>query len=686
MSSTPLFHQIPFFRLTSALVIGIFISSVVPLSLTIGYILLFLSIIGVIISNVIDKRKTLSYSFRWIYGVSIIGIFMSLGMLLYQHKIQELSIELPDNKKTFIATISESPIEKPKSVMTVVTIAVPEINKTHRAILYLEKDSASKTVQYGDYLLVNTLLQKPRNTGNPYEFDYSTFLLHKGITATSYINKGSWKQIKKTSSFSVTKHAINTRNKLLNIYKKYGITDNEFGIVAALTVGYKEGLSKETKQSFSITGGSHVLAVSGLHVGIIYLALGFMLGFMAKSKQGIVGKQIILIASIWAYAFICGLPPSVVRASIMISLICISEILNRKSATYNAVFVSGFCMLIYNPLYLFDVGFQLSYMAVLSILYFQPRINNIFSPNHIVIKWLWSLTAVSIAAQIGTAPISLYYFHNFPTYFLLTNIIVIPAATIIIYLSIVLLLLSSWVKIGLIVAWLLKSCVQIISIGIHFIEHLPGASIPDIWIPIWFMPIVFLSLVSTILFIRTQRSRYFFLIFYLSILSISIAIWNRFQTLQNKELIVYANNPSEANFNIHIISGESNTLLADTIYKANLEQYVNTVTHKKHLNPARFEQIDMKNSFGCIDTLTYFVYTNPTKWKPIDISIPVDIVFVYEKRMCHVTEITSHVSPTYIVFGENINGKQLQILKEECEKKSINYHSLYEKGAFILPL
>jgi competence protein ComEC len=686
MSFTAFLHQTPFFRISLSFIIGISIGYLAPTSFSVAFGLVLLSLIGLVLSHILNKKTTTSYRFRWVYGVALLALFMGMGMLSYQHKLSEVSIQLPEEKNTYTAQIIESPVEKQNSVMTVVKIIFPNSNISTKAILYVQKDSNALALQYGDYLACNTLLQKPRNTGNPYEFDYARFLLRKSITATSYISNSHWKKIETPPIFSIRKAATDTRNQLLSIYKEYGITDTEFGIVAALTVGYKEALSKETKQSFANTGGSHVLAVSGLHVGIIYIAIGFILGFMNKNKQSFVFKQIIILLSIWVYAFICGLPPSVIRASIMISLICVSELINRKSATYNAVFFSAFCMLLYNPFYLFDVGFQLSYMAVLSILYFQPRINTIFSPTTSWIKWLWSLTAVSIAAQIGTAPISMYYFHSFPTYFLLTNILVIPAATIIIYLSMLLLAFSSWMGIGNVIAWLLKHIVQLVTEGIRFIEHLPGASIQDIWIPSWFVPILFWVVILAMLYYHTKRPHYIFAISYTFIVALSISIGIRIYTLHQKSYIVYATNSPIPSFNLHVINGESNQLVADSVHKSSIVNHAKIVANKRNLQAPNFKQINTNNHFGTIGKVSYFVYKEKAKWKPIETPLPVDVVFVYTKQLYNITEITRYIQPKYLVFSSTIKGKRLQKLQAECTQMGIKYHSMYEKGAFMCPL
>ena len=684
MSSVPFLHQIPFLRLSLSFILGIIAGFLCPVMYLVGFAILALAILALIVSFYIKKDTSKSYNYRWIDGIAIMGIFFGSGFLLFQHTQQQTITTLPIEQKSYIGNIIESPIEKNKSVMVVISLqATDSSTNPIQAILYLQKDSAALATEYGDKILVHVKLERPKTSGNPHEFNYAQFLQRKGIVATAYVTSSKWQKTEIPSSFSLRKTAKNTRAKLLALYKEYGITDNEFGIVAALTVGYKEGLSKETKQSFSATGGSHVLAVSGLHVGIIYIAMSFFLGFLNRHRSSFIFKQMLILLSIWIYAFVCGLPPSVVRAGIMISLICGSEILNRKSATYNAVFFSAFCMLLYNPFYLFDVGFQLSYMAVLSILYFQPRINRLLSPKQNWVQWLWSLTTVSIAAQIGTAPISLYYFHAFPSYFLLTNLLVIPAATLIIYLSMILLLTAHWQAVGALVAWVLKQSVHIVLLGVKAIEQLPMASITDIWIPLWATFMLGLIILLGMVYAQQKRPSYIFAIGIILLISLGVANWNHYAILQDKKLIVYVSQDAPATFNLHRIDGEENSFFTDT---SRIESIVNAykiVVKKRKINEPIIENTSPENHFGVVGNHTYFVYQHRAKWQEKSDKIPITFLFIYSPNFYSISEITKIFAPEQLILGEHIKGKRLQKIQLECNNEEIKCHSLYENGAFI---
>ena len=210
----------------------------------------------------------------------------------------------------------------------------------------------------------------------------------------------------------------------------------------ALCIADKTELSQNVKKDFSRAGASHILAVSGMHVGIIFTAISSLLSLISKSRKFKLFGGIFSIIFLWFYAFICGLQPSIVRACTMFSVPIIGKLLKRDSSSFNSLLFTAFCMLVYDYTYLFNLGFQLSFLAVAGILLFQKRIFNIFPLQNKILIWIWSLTSVSIAAQITTLPLTIYYFHNIPVLSLITNLIIVPLATLLIYFSGVLLIVQ----------------------------------------------------------------------------------------------------------------------------------------------------------------------------------------------------------------------------------------------------
>lgn len=235
--------------------------------------------------------------------------------------------------------------------------------------------------------------------------------------------------------------ANKTNTSISEIFSTHLSTDTS-AICKALCIADKSELTSTIKKEFSRAGASHILAVSGMHVGIIFTAISTLLGLISKRRNYTNISNLVAIIFLWFYAFICGLQPSIVRACTMFTVPIIAKILNRDNISFNCLLFTAFCMLIYDYSYLFNIGFQLSFLAVAGILLFQERIFNIFPLQNKILIWLWSMTSVSIAAQITTLPLTIYYFHNIPVLSLISNLFIIPLSTLLIYSSSIFLSLS----------------------------------------------------------------------------------------------------------------------------------------------------------------------------------------------------------------------------------------------------
>lgn len=284
----------------------------------------------------------------------------------------------------------------------------------------------------------------------------------------SKVDHGEPSRIERTQQYF-----LHQRSVLLQRLESTGLSDDQYAVVAAMALGDKSALTKELRETYSKTGASHILALSGLHLGIIYALLSMLI--VGRRWQMI--TQVAIILSIWAFVFLVGMSASVVRSAVMLTVYALLAIGHRHKMSVNTLAFTAIVMLLVTPKALFDVGFQMSFMAVFSILLFVPLFYRPFSAEYLMthraISWLWGMVAVSIAAQIGVAPLIAYYFGRFSCYFLLTNFIVIPAATAILYLSLATLLIPS---IGVVLA----SIVGLLNTTLLFIATIPGATIEDL--------------------------------------------------------------------------------------------------------------------------------------------------------------------------------------------------------------
>ncbi|QUT75046.1 Competence protein [Bacteroides salyersiae] len=484
-------HRYPFFRLLGPLIVGIYCSDELICQGQSGWVAscvfpLFCSSLGILILSFFQKR----YSRRWIFGVVLFLFCFVLGFMRMNRQMQAVEFAFGSEETTYRMFLVEEPQIKERNVFCRVLLteridsSYRKTTLNHKAIVYLSRDSLSECLGCGDELIAYTGFSTPANNGNPDEFDYARFLLRHQVSAIGNVHTGKWRRISQDAVHSFRQKAFDCRERVLAIYRHLGFQGDDFAVLSALTVGYKEGLSEEIRESFSVSGSSHVLALSGLHIGFLYALLWFCLRWLpGRWRAMAVLRTLLIIAFLWGFAFFTGLSASVVRSVFMFSLFALSGLSRRKNFSLNTLFAVAFFMLLCRPVWLFDVGFQLSFCAVTAILLLQPRIYRWFPGVHSRIgHYLCSLMSVSIAAQIGTAPLVLLYFSRFSTHFLLTNLLVIPLVSFIMYATVIMLLFTPYFPLQSIIAIGVKWLIGLLNFCVRWVEQLPWASFDGIWL------------------------------------------------------------------------------------------------------------------------------------------------------------------------------------------------------------
>ena len=293
---------------------------------------------------------------------------------------------------------------------------------------YFQKTDAALTLSYGDMLAFQTPIEPVAPPKNPGEFDYRKHLERRGVSGTVYLKESDWMPLGVKRANALFAFAYRFRERMIENMERCGVTDDELSVGAAILLGYDDSLPVQVRHNYVAAGAMHILCVSGMHVGIIYLLASFLLGLLGKSKMAMCVKRIILLLLIWFYALITGLSPSIMRSALMISMVVFGELIHRKGFTINSIAASAFVLLLINPNNLFAIGFQLSYVAVVGIVLLQKSL------------------PVSVSAQIATMPFTIYYFNQFTPYFWLSNLLMGPLSFAVI-LSGMLLLIFSWVPI-----------------------------------------------------------------------------------------------------------------------------------------------------------------------------------------------------------------------------------------------
>jgi competence protein ComEC len=561
-------NQTPLFRLLPAFISGI-LAGIFGIYLKPSAILLFCTLPFLVLAGQVLFRKFFSYKNRWMFGLSA-----QLLIFLFAYLLTELKTEIHDqdhfskvkNASAFIAYLDDSKQEKTKSYKTTISIvAVKSENKWTSAkgkcLAYISKDSISADLRYGDLIIFTGMPLEVQAPGNPSQFNYKQWLSYNQVYHQLFLGSSTWKVIGHHYGHSVVEMSINMRDKLLKIFKDNNISGDDYAVVSALLLGDTDDIDQDILNAYSASGALHVLSVSGLHVGIIYIALNAMLFFMNKNKVLKLLKTGILILFLWYYALLTGLSPAVLRSAAMLSYIVIGKSLGRYTNMYNTLAASAMTLFCFHPHLLMQVGFQLSYLAVLGIVFLYQKIHLLFNPAKWLWKQIWSLTAVSIAAQISTFPLGLFYFHQFPNYFLISNMMVIPISTVIIYGGIVLFIISPFTALASWTGLILGKAVHLLNWTVITIEHLPYALLGGISITILETCLLYLSILMLILFMMKKENKYFFALMVAVVFILTSQINESVQLKKQKQFIVYDVPKLPA---VNLIDGNSSVFISDS--------------------------------------------------------------------------------------------------------------------------
>ena len=682
------------------IIFAIFIDDEVNISIFIFLILLtFITLITLL------PHKFYNYKFRWVFGLLIFVFLLLFGFQLTIFNTPRYDnsncIHLQDKKYSIITNVIEPPSEKQNSykiIGEIISIKSDSIWKefSGKVIFYFKKDSLSKTIKYGNRLLLNTYLNKVKPPQNPDEFNYQSYLQKKGIYQQAYID-GDFKIIKnKHSSNLLFKIAFNLRDKFFQLLTENNVKGDEFAVASALLLGYNDKLDTELKQDYAGAGAMHILCVSGLHVGIIYLVLSNLLFFLKKKKYGKIIRAVLLLLLIWFYALLTGLAPSVSRASTMISFIIIGKTMQKESNIFNNLAASAFLLLIINPHTITAVGFQLSYAAVISILIIQPPLQKLIIFNNYIGEKAWAITTVSVAAQVGTFPLSIYYFHQFPNYFLLTNLIVIPLSFFIIATGIFFAAFFWSGFLTMIISKILLSSIFVLNHSISLIQSFPNSTTLGISIGTADFLLIYIMIISLIIFVSSKRKLYLYFVMISTFFLVGIIVSRNFSHLGQRKISIYNIRKHSA---IDFINGKENTFISDSIlfndankinyhlqnYWWNLDiKKTNKVTSIDKLSESKKNSIYQSGNFIQFYEKRILFLNKKFRIFPSNKKLKVDYAIISDNPKLKIKDIKKCLYINLVIIdASNSYWNEKQWIKE-CEEENIKVYSVISSGAKII--
>jgi competence protein ComEC len=641
--------------------------------------LVTLLILGFIIIYSLTQR----YSFynQWITSLVIACVMVLAGMgavalrdYLMNHRHFASGIE---RDSLWLARIEDYGQEKARSVKYVAEIIAGQDGQQWRPyagklLIYLEKDSASVLLQPGDKILFYATPLTIPGPALPGGFNYREYLARRGIYYQLYLKNSAWKKVSFSESFSLRQTAAQWRGKLLGVMKKYGLEGQEYAVASAMLLGYSSVLDSETRQIYSGSGAMHVLCVSGLHVGIIYMFVGVLLTPLLRLKKGKLLRSVICIVIIWFYAMLTGLSASVIRAATMFSFLSIGQMAGRRTGIYNTLAASAFFILLFNLYLLFEIGFQLSYLAVLGIVSIQPGLYHLLNIKNKILDKVWALLSVSIAAQLATGPMATFYFHQFPSYFLLTNLWVIPVSFACMFLG-VLFFLTSWIyPLAKITGWLLALGFKVMNTGVSIIEGLPGAVIKGLYPDIFLCVGIYGFLIFLVLYLYFSR-KWLFYSALISILAISARIPAQWLLCRNQPGQIVVAHSKSLN-GLILVKGRSVALSDDVM--------LGDKTMLDWLGDKGIDNISVLKKHSCIQwngRIICMAYGDSIV-KPL--TGRADYLFLLGKVTMNPSKIIQSLKPSAVIVGPDVPAYIIKRWKEKLHGSSIRFHAVREEGYF----
>ncbi|WP_299702088.1 ComEC/Rec2 family competence protein [uncultured Pontibacter sp.] len=651
------------------------------------------------------SRRAKTVEANTLTGITGLMCFMAGGMWATDmHTAANRSLHLSNLSGTpayYVGVVNDYVVQKPGYQNTVLQVEQVQVNGQWQVAegkvqLSVPHDSNREyELGYGDRLLVKGAPLRVAPTANPKQFDYRAFLANKQIHHRHFLQAHHFQKVGSDPSNPVLAFSIYLRRNLDALLKESINERREYGISSALILGVKDELDNSIRDAYAQTGTMHVLAVSGLHVGLIYGVLAFLLaGFKRTNRQRIVYAAVIL-SVLWLYAFITGLSPSVLRAAFMFSLVTIALASRRQHNIYNTLAIAAFGLLLYNPYYLLEVGFQLSFLALLGIVYLQPRFYNLMVFDNRILDRGWALFTASLAAQLATFPLGLYYFHQFPVYFWLANLLVVPAAMGVLY-SGVAALLFSWVPL---LGWLLFKLHFGLTWGMNefnlLVNRLPQAVINGIDISTTQTWLLYTLLLLFILFFAFKQLRYFALA--TGVVAI-LAVQEMFEIKERqnqRSLVVYSMRNATA---FSFLQGQqatvmSNAALTPENYTFNIQPYL---WHKGVQQAAQHTFVSApsegishallpdSNSLYVWQGKRVLVVSKPIKLQPMQ-NFEVDYLLLTQNVRVKPEELKPFRFKQLILDASNAPW-YLQRLRPQLVEADIAFYDVTERGALVVEL
>ena len=621
------------------------------------------------------QRKTLFFVF-----ITWITFFLTGMILVYENDATNHTNYFEKHlKNTSKVILAIDKVLKPGNYHHKYVADVVQVDSkktTGHVLLNIEKDSTSLLFHTGDLVFLKNKFQDIKSSLNPHQFNYKHYLKKQGIYQQVYITHQEILLLDE-SKVSLLRFIDAFRIKIQKSLRRYHFTDDELAVMNALLLGQRQEISKQLSDNYSKAGAIHILAVSGLHVGVILLILSFILKPLERVNNGKLIKLVLVILSLWFFAILAGLSASVIRAVTMFSAIALGQFFNKRNAVEHSLIFSMFIILLWKPLFLFDVGFQLSYTAVFGIIWIQPVLYQLWKPNFFIVDKGWQLITVSVAAQLGVLPISLFYFHQFPALFFISNLIIIPFLGVILGLGLVVLVLSYESILPLFLEGFYGDVISILNKVVAFVARQESFLFSEISFSALKMIFSYLLIISGFqLFLKLNTKRCF--LFFGSILAFQcVLILEKYTIAQKSEFIVFHKSKNSI---IGIRKGSSFELYHSM-------DSLQISSQKLLINYKVGENISSQN-YHKLSNLMYYdkqvvlIIDKDGLYDIKELNNP--IVLLRQSPKINLQRLVKKLKPAIIIADGSNYKSYIENWKTTCKNLKTPFWTTYNQGAYVL--
>lgn len=690
--------QVPMLRMLVPFAVGILIAIFFPVKASIAVVLSCITFSFMLAWSWYFNRNQ-DYKYRLVFG-ALSAIFIALSgfsiTLLRQPETRNSYYGhfIEAGTDSLLVTIVSQPVEKEKTIKTTAEVTAivkngKAINTSGKALLYFEKDSLAETIRYGDCLYLHAFIHEVKGPSNPDEFNYRRYLKWHGTSYEGYMRGGTWTLVKNNNVTFLLDFAARSRMKLVKLLRDQ-VKGSEASLASAILLGYREDLPQPLIQQFADSGVIHVICVAGLHVGILFGIIAWLLLPIEKIRGGKLIRLILILLLLWLYAFLTGLATPVLRATVMFSFILVGRFFARYSNSMNNLAAAAVLLLLFNPFSIADTGFQLSFLSVAGIIILYPVFYELAEFRNYLPDKLWELACLSLSAQLAIAPLSIIYFHQFPNYFVFTNLLIVPMLFLAVVFGVLFLSTAFIPFLSAACAFLLREILALMNGTVGQMHRLPFFATKGISISIPELIILYTIIIALIWFLMMKNKPALIIALTCIITLTGIRVWKSYRSRNQEVFAVYDIRGHSA---VAFISGKQ-CALVEPVDSLNFCEHIQEHWWARGVNDSTTIRGGMS---GALLT-NHLCFQSPTaRFNRLQIAfirrkedipaskgkIKVNYLVISGGYKQDMAALQNAFIFDRLIFDSSVSIYRIRKWEEECEQLHINYYDVGKRGAFV---